>query len=1408
MSAAALTGAGGAAAAGAPPTADPDAAAAVSAHRSALAAHSFFLAWLTGVAEEEARYAPATAAAAAAAAAGGRGSKKAAAAAAAADGRAAPFSWDAGRERVGRALGALADVDLWALFRPASPPDGLLVAWTATGTALLASPAGARAPAARDGAGRALAAAACRYGHLDQVAGALIDALRKTEHLPAVLADLAAGAAESAGGDDRLGRELLASVARADPAAFEGATPADTAAARAVGTFLVELTERLPRAVAAGFAPLVAHLGGRSHAIRSGIIGAAASLLHRAYGEGGGPGSDGSGTSAAAATGDPAAALARLRTKQHLLDLLVERAYDTSAFTRARALHAWAALADRGSLPLGHWLCVTRLAADRLEDRAALVRRAALGLLQALMLYNPFGPVLPAGSFDASLAQFEARLADAEGGRGGGAEDRPEAAAKWGAGAIKVEADGTAAGADAAARAAAEAAAADEMVDALVAGDDAEDDAQPSQEEEEEEEEGAPQPAPQDANAEQLRALVASLRTASAFARALTAALPTVVQLLGSATLSDVTEALSLLVCARKFELDGAEAALRRVLPLAFSREQGIPGAVVSAVEDLRLAGRGADAGAAGLVDLAVGASLGELAALEEVVGRLLAVPAGGTEADARARPAVVRALWAAAARAAAAVAGAGSDPAARAAALPRARAALALVSMAARSRPALVTDNMAALLAAGFGLRDGGCARHAAAALRAAAGAACGVDPAAFAPAHAPLVRLLLAPATDPKWGLPDEAWYGAADAGLRALLDCHPDPQGLGVALLRAGAAGALGRAETPPPPPPAPGGEDEMQVDVPAPPRPAPPLPRAGPVARLAFLAGGIALAQLVAADGCARAARRARAAAGAAADAVAGAADPASEDEDIAAQLGVGPAPGGEADLDALRDAAEVAVVGGAGAAAGALAPLLSALATAPGAPAAWRAACPALDASACLALAKLMAVDGAYCGAHLGALFSRVAEQEEEVVEAAAVQPAAAPVEAGGEGAPAPAAAPTPPPPPPPPTISSSSSSRLRGGLVVAAGDLAVRWPNTVEPWTAALYAPLDDACPAVRRDATMVLSHLVLNDMVKVKGHAGRLAARLVDPDPRVASLAGLFFHELAGRATKGSHPVYNMIPDVLSSLSSGPGALPPAAFQGVMKGLLGHVGKDRQADGLVDKLAGRMGADAEAGTVRGMAFCLGQLSLSEKGVRRVVELLPAYRAWLGEGEVVGALKAVAARARKLPKAGAPFKAEVEAWLAKVEEAAAEISGVPVVAVEEGEAAAPPVAMEGEAGAVAAVEGEAGPSGADVAAAPVADAVAAVRRMTLDGDGEVGAVAAPPQPRAAVAEEGEDASLASSSSSDDDGENDGGAANASPSPAKAVAVPTRGRRAAAKEAPAEEVAEEAVRPTRARRGRA
>ncbi len=72
-----------------------------------------------------------------------------------------------------------------------------------------------------------------------------------------------------------------------------------------------------------------------------------------------------------------------------------------------------------------------------------------------------------------------------------------------------------------------------------------------------------------------MRALVASLEAALTFVRALAGAVPVLTQLLASSTVSDVHDTIGLLISYSKFGIDGAPAALRKMLPLVFSLDQG-----------------------------------------------------------------------------------------------------------------------------------------------------------------------------------------------------------------------------------------------------------------------------------------------------------------------------------------------------------------------------------------------------------------------------------------------------------------------------------------------------------------------------------------------------------------------------------------------------------------------------------------------------------------------------------------------------------------------------------------------------------------------------------------------------------------------------------------------------------------
>ncbi len=77
--------------------------------------------------------------------------------------------------------------------------------------------------------------------------------------------------------------------------------------------------------------------------------------------------------------------------------------------------------------------------------------------------------------------------------------------------------------------------------------------------------------------------------------------------------------------------------------------------------------------------------------------------------------------------------------------------------------------------------------------------------------------------------------------------------------------------------------------------------------------------------------------------------------------------------------------------------------------------------------------------------------------------------------------------------------------------------------STTRPAQAKLKVAVNGCCPVagVRKNSLMVLTHLIMNDMMKVKGHIARMALCLQDPHPRIKDLAHLFFHELAQKNYK-----------------------------------------------------------------------------------------------------------------------------------------------------------------------------------------------------------------------------------------------------------------------------------------------
>jgi hypothetical protein len=106
-----------------------------------------------------------------------------------------------------------------------------------------------------------------------------------------------------------------------------------------------------------------------------------------------------------------------------------------------------------------------------------------------------------------------------------------------------------------------------------------------------------------------------------------------------------------------------------------------------------------------------------------------------------------------------------------------------------------------------------------------------------------------------------------------------------------------------------------------------------------------------------------------------------------------------------------------------------------------------------------------------------------------------------------------------------------------------------------------LYQGLGDKDLIVKKNTLMVLTHLILNGMIKVKGQLGEMAKCTEDEEPRVSDLAKLFFDELS----KKDNSLYNNLQDIISHLSVGQHAVDEEMFEKIMKTVFGYIEKVRR---------------------------------------------------------------------------------------------------------------------------------------------------------------------------------------------------------------------------------------------------
>jgi len=251
-------------------------------------------------------------------------------------------------------------------------------------------------------------------------------------------------------------------------------------------------------------------------------------------------------------------------------------------------------------------------------------------------------------------------------------------------------------------------------------------------------------------------------------------------------------------------------------------------------------------------------------------------------------------------------------------------------------------------------------------------------------------------------------------------------------------------------------------------------------------------------------------------------------------------------------------------------------------------------------SATLALCKLMCISGVFCEKNLPLLFRALSK---------------APVK----------------------------ETTLKSNIIIALGDLAFRFPNAVEPYTPMLYACLNDSVTSVRRHTLMVLTHLILNDMIKVKGQVCEIAVCLEDKEPRIRDMSRLLFHELSKRS---NNPIYNLLPDIISRM--GLMGIEKEKFRNIMSFLFSFVKKDRQNEMLVEKLCQRFPTTESISQKSDFAFCLTQLKLNDKVIKNLNDHFNCYKDSLFDDDVFKSFTSILSKAKKLARS--EMKEVIEEW--------------------------------------------------------------------------------------------------------------------------------------------------------------
>eukprot|EP01094_Clydonella_sp_ATCC50884_P012312 TRINITY_DN2231_c0_g1_i2.p1 TRINITY_DN2231_c0_g1~~TRINITY_DN2231_c0_g1_i2.p1 ORF type:complete len:1245 (+),score=332.82 TRINITY_DN2231_c0_g1_i2:437-3736(+) len=952
-----------------------------------------------------------------------------------------------------------------------------------------------------------------QYDQSANMVPSFIHLLHRHDHTVAPLSDLVAQLGKDERSASIIG-DVLRELSSDTGASARGSGPKN------IAQFISDIAEANPRAILPHVSLLIGHLANDTHQVRNGVIQVLGFLVAKAFND-----SDEEVNNSNMA-----------KQRDAMLEVLEERFHDSSSYTRSKVIQTWNYLVEQRAVPKAMIPSLATAVVARLEDKAAQVRKSAIGLMTSMLQYNPYLGELKLSTFQLGLQEANAQLAALT---HKNLEEQP------GAEASESSQD-----------------TADSMnEEEQEMNDDGEDEAGAEAEE-------PSQPLSEDADerteeqsVEEKKCITKCeyFRDAVAFIERIHEAMPTVTKLLSSSTIGDVQESIRFIVTAIEFKIEAVRSATPSLLALVWSKDAAIKAAVIEAYTQLYLRPQVEDMDeracammvANNLVSIVASSTQSELMSIAELVKELSSAKQISSLTE--------KCLWAIFAD--------------KIEGVPQEHACSALVVLCfiAEANPDMIFNHFQILLSQGFGERckeDERFAKYACIALQKLVKRKSKdkLEPPMRFPMNHPMFEKMTTVLKEKSAST--ARWYPAAEQAINAIYLLAEHPDAICSDVIKSLYDSMRVSAE-----------DDACSVER---------------LSKLVFVLGQVALQQIIFLEDVQVELRRRRTVKEKLAE-ERGAVKGSKSTEAIEDELGLNMA-SEESESEYLQNVAEYEVV--LKNLLGKFAPLIIAV-------------CQNKDGNftdstlrnaASIALAKYMCVSARFCDDNLRLLFTLL------------------------ERAPEP---------------------EIRSGIIISLGDLCARHHNLVAPWTGHIFSRLRDDNTQVRKNTLMVLSHLILNEVIKPKGQISEIALCMEDGDPEIADLAKLFFHELANK----TNAVYNHLPDMLSHMSSSD-EISSDAFRRLMKYMFSFITKERQTESLVEKLCSRFRVCTDIPGWTDVAFCLGLLNYSERCMKRLLDNLKSYQNLLVHDSVFEHMEGIAIKTKKFCRA--EMKPQVEEYEEKI----------------------------------------------------------------------------------------------------------------------------------------------------------